>query len=566
MSSITIQGLIADAKVLTNTQSMLFPNTESVNKLRLSNTKAPANAVTNKTALEFRNTELGGYRLVHSYSNSGSGNPTPGTLTLEQFINDASVGTPIFTVNSAGIIDINFDDITVDSLTANTITTNTITSNTMAVSSIEASTSLEAPIIYANNYLVGAKIGLGILPGVINSALEFDQLETGRYITFFEADNNEHQYKGFGSVPNQLYAQLSSTSDSFRIRAATSSSASNTILTVNGNGDIASTGIITATRIGINITAANTRAALQFDNARSGRQIILYELANNIHQYRGLGTNATELFMQLSSTSDSFRIYAGVNSSSSNIIMTLTGGGILSVSDWVTATRASFTTTLTAGSASIGTTTESVDAVLTLSSSTKGLALPQLSNASRNSLTTTPGVIIYNFDQNTLQFNSPVGWLHVGTAPQALVVQQVAIPVQGGSSAALSWQDRPLNFTRYNTIVGFSLANNQMTFPIGLFEIEITAAHFGTGLTTIAIARIDNSSFSEGMVVNVGSTGGLVYFKERISVTTTANSANVYKIRSYTQNAVSNFGLGQSLISGAGVNNIYTKVSITQIR
>ena len=105
-------------------------------------------------------------------------------------------------------------------------------------------------------------------------------------------------------------------------------------------------------------------------------------------------------------------------------------------------------------------------------------------------------------------------------------------------------------------------SSNQITLPVGVFEFEITAAHFGTGLTGLAIARPDNTLVAAGMCINIGSSGGNVYLKQRIQSTSTFHT---FKIRSYTQTAVTNFGLGQSLPTGAAVSNIYTIVSIMQV-
>jgi hypothetical protein len=78
--------------------------------------------------------------------------------------------------------------------------------------------------------------------------------------------------------------------------------------------------------LGIGTNAPN--ASLQLANIVSNRRLVLYESANNDHQFTGLGTNSGLTF-QNPNTSDSFQFRAGTSSSSSNELMRLTGNGQL---------------------------------------------------------------------------------------------------------------------------------------------------------------------------------------------------------------------------------------------
>ena len=92
------------------------------------------------------------------------------------------------------------------------------------------------------------------------------------------------------------------------------------ILTIKNNGNV-----------GIGNNSPN--APLQFANSVANRKIVLYQDANNDHQFYGIGINAFTLRHQVPLTSGFFSYYAGTSSTTSNELMRLLGVGILSVNN-----------------------------------------------------------------------------------------------------------------------------------------------------------------------------------------------------------------------------------------
>jgi len=88
--------------------------------------------------------------------------------------------------------------------------------------------------------------------------------------------------------------------------------------------------------IGIGTSAPN--APLQFSNSLVNRTIVLWENANNDHQYFGFGINSSMLRFQCATTGDNFAWYAGASTTTSNELMRLSGTGNLGIG--ITATKA----------------------------------------------------------------------------------------------------------------------------------------------------------------------------------------------------------------------------------
>ena len=78
--------------------------------------------------------------------------------------------------------------------------------------------------------------------------------------------------------------------------------------------------------VSIATTAAN--AELQLSNSVVNRKIILFEATANDHQYYGFGVNSSVFRYQVGGTSANHVFYAGVNSTTSNELMRITGGAV----------------------------------------------------------------------------------------------------------------------------------------------------------------------------------------------------------------------------------------------
>ncbi len=71
-----------------------------------------------------------------------------------------------------------------------------------------------------------------------SAPLHFANTVANRKIVLWEAANNEHQYFGFGINPNTLRFQLPATSERFGFFVSTSSTSSNEIMRIDGNGNV----------------------------------------------------------------------------------------------------------------------------------------------------------------------------------------------------------------------------------------------------------------------------------------------------------------------------------------
>lgn len=112
----------------------------------------------------------------------------------------------------------------------------------------------------------------------------------------------------------------------FQIGNGTNSLTSNA-LTVLRNGNMG---------IG-NMNSPN--AALQFANVANNRRIVLWETANNDHQFYGFGINGFTLRYQTPSLTDDHVFYSGTNSSSSKELMRIKGNGNVGIGTTTPAAR-----------------------------------------------------------------------------------------------------------------------------------------------------------------------------------------------------------------------------------
>lgn len=77
--------------------------------------------------------------------------------------------------------------------------------------------------------------------------------------------------------------------------------------------------------VGIGTSAPN--AALQFGNVISNRRIVLWEVANNDHEFTGLGINFGMLRYQVGNNTSDHAFYASTSSTTSNELMRIKGNG-----------------------------------------------------------------------------------------------------------------------------------------------------------------------------------------------------------------------------------------------
>ena len=82
---------------------------------------------------------------------------------------------------------------------------------------------------------------------------------------------------------------------------------------------------------GVGIGTTTPHAPLQFANLTGNRKIVLWEISNDDHRFYGFGINGGTLRYQISDTLNQHIFYAGVNSTTSNELMRITGRGFVGI-------------------------------------------------------------------------------------------------------------------------------------------------------------------------------------------------------------------------------------------
>lgn len=233
-----------------------------------------------------------------------------------------------------------------------------------------------------NGLIISGNVGIGT--ATTNAPLQFSNTFANRKIVLFELANNDHQFTGIGSNSNIFRFQLGNTSTSFVYYAGTSSTTSIELFritgtdirssapifmgdngfwlraasdvnhgmiynaTINGpqfrgfssfswnNGTAGATELMRLTSTGLGIGTATINASLQFSNTLANRKIVLYEFANNNHQYSGFGTannppTGDELRYQIYDALYSHAFYAGTSSTTSQCLMRINGNGYVGI-------------------------------------------------------------------------------------------------------------------------------------------------------------------------------------------------------------------------------------------
>lgn len=94
-----------------------------------------------------------------------------------------------------------------------------------------------------NRFLINSSGNVGIGgSNSPNSALQFGNIIANRRVTLWETTNNDHQFYGFGINSSVLRYQVDSTATSHVFYAATSSTTSNELFRISGNGDTLTAG------------------------------------------------------------------------------------------------------------------------------------------------------------------------------------------------------------------------------------------------------------------------------------------------------------------------------------
>ncbi len=224
-----------------------------------------------------------------------------------------------------------------------------------------------------NSYAAGTNVNLnpgitikpnsnvGIGTTTANASLQLANIDANRRIVLWETANNDHQFYGFGINGFALRYQTPSTFDDHVFYTGINSSSSAELMRIKGNGmvriagqqsagtgnkslSIGGFGDIDVDRQGIaggrfkilengnaGIGNSTPNGELQFGNTPVNRKLVLWETANNDHQFYGLGINGGSLRYQVDNTTSAHKFYAGTSAATSNELLSINGNGNVSI-------------------------------------------------------------------------------------------------------------------------------------------------------------------------------------------------------------------------------------------
>ncbi|MDO7876960.1 hypothetical protein Q5H93_19595 [Hymenobacter sp. ASUV-10] len=137
---------------------------------------------------------------------------------------------------------------------------------------------------------------------------------------------------GSGLIFPDGTTQTTATSGGNFIQNGTAQQAGN--FNISGNGTIGGNAFITG-NVGIGTTTTN--AALQLANVIASRRIVLYDAANNDHQFLGFGINNNTLRYQVANAGDNHVFFSGNSATASTELFRINGTGSVSMNGLFTA-------------------------------------------------------------------------------------------------------------------------------------------------------------------------------------------------------------------------------------
>ena len=164
---------------------------------------------------------------------------------------------------------------------------------------------------------VNAQVGIG----TTSPSNDLDVEGSGAAATAIDINNTSTgdpkiNFQLGGSSPTFSMGIDNSDADKFKI--GTSALETNTRFTIDASGNC-----------GIGTSSPN--APLQFANTTASRKIVLYEAANNDHEFSGFGINSSVLRYQLGASPNSHVFYAATSSTTSNELMRITSDGFVGI-------------------------------------------------------------------------------------------------------------------------------------------------------------------------------------------------------------------------------------------
>jgi hypothetical protein len=155
----------------------------------------------------------------------------------------------------------------------------------------------------------------------------------GYFNVLNSASGNAALYSGTNGSGPSIWSRNLGTGRAGHFQISNVSSSSSVIYAeTNGTGaggyftSASGAALITGTG-NVGIGNSTPHAPLQFSNSAVNRKIVLFETADNDHQYYGLGNNSSVFRYQVDATSANHIFYAATSASTSNELMRITGGG-----------------------------------------------------------------------------------------------------------------------------------------------------------------------------------------------------------------------------------------------
>lgn len=166
---------------------------------------------------------------------------------------------------------------------------------------------------------------VGIGTTTPNAPLEFASTVANRKIVLYGA-NDDHQFYGFGINPGIVRYQVGNTLSSHAFYAAVNGTTSNELMRITGAGNV---GIGTAT----------PHAPLQFPSVTASRKVVLWEGADDDHQFYGFGVDPNVLRYQVSGAGGNHVFYSGNGATGDNELMRITAAGNVGIGTNAPATK-----------------------------------------------------------------------------------------------------------------------------------------------------------------------------------------------------------------------------------
>ena len=217
-------------------------------------------------------------------------------------------------------------------------------------------------------FTIDASGNVGLGTSSPNAELQLSQTLGNRKLVLYEEANNNHQFIGLGINNGVFRYQSNAIGTDHVFYAATSSTTSNELMRIKSTGFVGigtaspttnlhvvgttilegstvvnETGAATNFRVesdananmlfvngttnGVGIGTATPNAALQLGNAEGNRRIVVFENANDNHQFCGFGLNSGEFRYQVGNSGTHHIFYAGTSSTTSTELMRIQANG-----------------------------------------------------------------------------------------------------------------------------------------------------------------------------------------------------------------------------------------------